>query len=207
MRLTLFGATGATGRELLAAALEAGHTPRVLVRRPEALAGFSGRVELLAGDVRDPAQVRRAVAGADAVLSALGTGRSLSPTTVMSEGTANIIEAMQAEGVSRLLVITSAMVTPTGKEPLFFRLLGRQLLRHIHADHLRLEERVKASALAWTIVRPPQLLDGLARGGYRLARDTGVPGGNQITRADLARFMVAEATESNFLRCGVAIGY
>jgi hypothetical protein len=50
-------------------------------------------------------------------------------------------------------------------------------------------------------------LDGPARGGYRLARDAGIPGGNEITRADLARFMVAEAAERNYVRCGVSIGY
>ncbi|HEX5752000.1 MAG TPA: NAD(P)-binding oxidoreductase [Archangium sp.] len=82
----------------------------------------------------------------------------------MSEGTASIIAAMKAGGVSRLLVITSGMVTPTGTEPLFFRFIGRHLLRHVHADHLRLEEHVKASGLDWTIVRPPRLLDGPARG-------------------------------------------
>ncbi|HEX5748824.1 MAG TPA: SDR family oxidoreductase [Archangium sp.] len=206
MRITVFGATGATGRELLAAALASGHTVRAFARRPEALAGLPG-IEVVSGELREPAQVGRAISGADAVLSALGTGRDLSPTTVMSEGTASIIAAMRAEGVSRLLAITSGMVTPTGTEPLFFRFIGRHLLRHVHADHLRLEEHVKASGLDWTLVRPPRLLDGPARGGYRLARDAGVPGGSEITRADLARFMVAEAAERTWLRCGVAIGY
>lgn len=207
MRITVFGATGATGRELLAAALAAGHTVRAFARRPEALGELSARVEVVPGDIRDSAQVGRAVREADAVVSALGTGRDLSPTTVMSEGTASIITAMKAQGVQRLLVITSGMVTPTGTEPLLFRLIGQHLLRHVHADHLRLEEQVKASGLDWTIVRPPRLLDGPARGGYRLARDEGLRGGKEITRADLARFMIAEAAGRQYVRGGVAIGY
>jgi uncharacterized protein YbjT (DUF2867 family) len=207
MHLVVFGATGPSGQAVIEAALEAHHHVRAFARRPEALAAFDQRIEVAQGDVRDPEAVRRAVRGADAVLSALGAGRNLGPTTVMSEGTRNIVAAMQAEGVRRLLAVTSAMVTPTGTEPWLFRKVGMYMLRNIHADHLRLEDIVKASDLDWTLVRPPRLTMGNARGVYRLARDAGVPSGSTISRADLGRFMVREAEQREFVRAGVGIAY
>lgn len=207
MRMTIFGATGPTGRQILAAGLAEGHTMRAFARQPEKIADFSGRVEVVEGDALDREPVARAVAGADAVISALGTGSELGETTVMSDGTKNIVAAMQAAGVRRLVVLTSGLVKLTGNEPFFVRTVVKHMLRHVTEDHRRVESVVEASQLDWTIVRPPRLIDDPARGTYRLARNSRVEGGTEITRADLAHFLIKEAIAREYLHTPVMIGH
>ncbi|XP_071656862.1 flavin reductase (NADPH) [Patagioenas fasciata] len=62
---------------------------------------------VLVGDVRDPEVVAEAVRGQDAVIITLGTRDDLGPTTVMSEGTQNIVAAMKTHGVHRVVVCLS----------------------------------------------------------------------------------------------------
>lgn len=207
MKLCIFGATGPTGRAIVQQALAAGHEVRASARSPGALAGVDPRLEVVKGDVLDQASVDAAVAGRDAVLSALGMGRSFGPTTMMSEGTGAILRAMQGAGVKRLMVVTSGGTVEDPTEPLLFRVVGRRVLKHIFADHKRLEDLVRASDVEWTIVRPPRLLDGPGTGVYRLGREAPIPGGHAIARADVARFMVGELTRREFVRAAVAIGY
>jgi uncharacterized protein YbjT (DUF2867 family) len=208
--LVVFGATGGAGRAVLAEALHAGFQVRAFARTPAALldnGAYPTGLSVVSGDVLDAAAVRSAVAGAVAVVSTLGRGGDLTPTTVLSAGTANIVAGMLAEGVARLVVVTSMMVTPTGTEPPFFRMVATKMLAEVHADHLRLEAHVKASDLDWTIVRPPRLRDGPARRAWRTAKDAGVKSGEEISRADLAKFLVAEVTERKFVRAGVGIAW
>ncbi len=89
-RLVVFGATGGTGRALVEQALAAGHTVTAVARRPEAVGLQHARLTVLAGDVLTPASLEPAIAGHDAVLSALGV-RARAPTTVCGEGVANIL--------------------------------------------------------------------------------------------------------------------
>src|SRR5262245_33817729 len=98
MRLAVFGATGGTGRSVVAQALTVGDKVTVLARKPEALSEFGGRISVVAGDVLDTDDVARAVEGAEVVISALGIGMHRHATTVYSQGTANIIDAMKADG-------------------------------------------------------------------------------------------------------------
>jgi putative NADH-flavin reductase len=70
-----------------------------------------------------------------------------------------------------------------------------------------MEAIVKASAADWTIVRPAQLTDGPRTGDYRLASHYSLPHGNQISRADVADFLVKQIESSVYSRQGVAIAY
>ncbi len=209
MRVVVFGATGPTGREVVAQALDAGHEVRAFARNPGAVGSWAPGLTVAQGDVLDPNAVRAAVAGTDAVLSVLGTGANAQPTTVMSEGTGIILAAMEQVGVKRIIVVTSAasLDDPTAPAPLFFRLVLRRLLRHVFADHKRLEERVRASDCEWTIVQPPRLLDGPRTGRYRIEVEKRVPRGHTINRADVADFMLRELGARQFVQRAVSIGY
>jgi len=102
MRLSLFGATGRVGGRLLEYALAEGHTVRALVRDPAKLAPRPG-LTVLAGDVLDSAAVRDTIAGTDAVLSGLGGAGLQDPGEAQSQGMRNIVAAMAAHGVTRVL--------------------------------------------------------------------------------------------------------
>src|SRR5512147_3139820 len=107
MRILIVGATGGTGRELVEQALERGHEVTAFARRPEAVAVRHERLRVARGDVMDAASVAAAVAGQEAVLSALGHKRWLYPTRILSQGTANVLDAMAKQGVRRFVCETS----------------------------------------------------------------------------------------------------
>lgn len=153
MKVVIFGASGQTGRELVAQALELGHVVTAFARRPETLGGADGRVRLVQGDIIDFAAVHRAVDGQEAVLSALGASSPMRPYPEFRTGVVNIVKAMQASEVRRLVYLSFLRVR-AGEERLGFFLnqVAARLLRHAVADHAANERTIRASPLAWTIV-------------------------------------------------------
>jgi putative NADH-flavin reductase len=165
--------------------------------------GSTWRPRVVTADIMDPGAITDAVAGADAVLSALGP-RSNGPTTVSRDGHRSIIAAMRRAGTRRLLMVSGTVVTDVGESP-YLRYLAKPLvrgtfLRHVCADMRAAEAEVHAADLDWTIVRPPSLTDKPARGGYRTAIDRNLPHGFTLSRADLAACMLSLITEPGTFR-------
>jgi putative NADH-flavin reductase len=74
-------------------------------------------------------------------------------------------------------------------------------LRHAFADHERQERIVRQSSLAWTIVRPPHLKDGPRTGKYQHGfSPTYRKIQGQVSRADVADFMLQQLTDDAYLR-------
>ena len=194
MKLTIFGATGATGACLVGQALAAGHDVTAVVRDPARLAVPDRRqLRTVTADVMDPTSISPAVAGANAVISAVGP-RGTGPTTVIQDSVRSIIAAMQATGTRRLLEVSGSIVADEGESPYLRYLLKpvvrRTFLRHVCADMRRGEEEIRDSDLDWTIFRPPSLTGKAAQGTYRTALDRNLPHGFTISRADLASCML-----------------
>jgi len=193
MKLTIFGATGATGTSLVQQALTAGHDVTAVVRDPARLAiPARHRLRAVTADVLDAAAISPAVDGADAVISAVGPGTGAS--TLRQNSTRSIIQAMQKTGTRRLLIVSGSIVADEGDSP-FMRyvlkpLVRRTFLRHVCADMRGAEDEIHASNLDWTIMRPPSLTGKAARGTYRTATDRNLPHGFSISRADLAACML-----------------
>ena len=106
MNLVIFGATGGTGRALVEQALAQGHTVTALVRKASRMCVKHRRLRLAIGDVLDYGTVEAAIAGQDAVLSALGHKRWLIKTSILSRGTRNIVAAMTKCRVRRFVCET-----------------------------------------------------------------------------------------------------
>jgi uncharacterized protein YbjT (DUF2867 family) len=210
VKLTVVAATGGIGRHLFAQAVAAGHDVTAVVRNPSALppsAARTVRVDLAAAD---PGEMQSAVAGSDAVLSALGA-RWRADVGVAERGTRAIIEAMTATGARRLIVVSAAPIgtvrypgrpNPPRHDPgdgLVMRTLLSPLVkvafREHYADLARMEDAVRASGLDWTIVRPPRLTDRAPSGTYRTAFGRNVRGGFWIPRADVAAFLLTAAAQ------------
>lgn len=104
--LTVFGATGGTGQQLVRLALEGGHVVTAVARDPARLATRHDRLAIRPADVLESDSLPALVGGADAVLSALGS-TSRAPTTIYSAGVANILEAMRAANVRRCLALSA----------------------------------------------------------------------------------------------------
>jgi putative NADH-flavin reductase len=212
MQLTIFGASGGTGRRLVEQALAAGHTVTAVVRDPARLPVRHDRLKLVAADVLDPEAITPAVADADAVVSALGPRSSRNRSSITSAATASILKAMRTADSSRLVVVSAAPVASDDHNTtLPYRLLVKPLLRALlgglYADLAVMEETVRRSGLDWTILRPPQLTDGPRTGSYRQATDTNLRGGYRISRADLADAILAALDNPDTIKATIAVGY
>lgn len=126
-RVLIVGATGGTGRQLVAQALERGHAVTALVRNPSRFQVEHPHLTVIHGDVRDYASVETAMRGQEAVLSALGHKRFFYPTRILSDGTRNILRAMETHGVPRLVCETSLGIGDSaGRMGLYYTLFSFQ---------------------------------------------------------------------------------
>ncbi|MFB9979333.1 SDR family oxidoreductase [Mesorhizobium kowhaii] len=202
MKILVLGATGATGRLIVAKAIAEGHNVVALVRSKAKAEDLTG-VELVEGDARDAAALTRAIVGCDAVVSSLGTAMSpFREVTMLSTATRALVGVMERQDIRRLVCITGLGAGDSrGHGGFFFdRLLLPLMLRKVYEDKDRQEDAIRGSTLDWTIVRPTVLNDKPARGRIKALTDlSGVHGGT-IARADVADFVVKQLTADTWLR-------
>lgn len=190
MRVAVVGSTGRTGKQVVSQALARGHQVIAVARHPNAVASGDSRQVSIAGDVLDRNSMIRALADAEAVVSTLGIGASRKPTVVYSQGTANILRAMEEHSIRKLAVISAAPVGDRTEQPLLQRLIVLPILECIfgatYDDMRRMESELDRSDLDWVSLRPPRLLDKPKIGSYRLDANQMLPKARSITHADLA---------------------
>ena len=208
MKLTVFGATGATGTQVTEQALAAGHEVTAVVRRQSRLAiPAHPLLRVVTADVMDADSIMPAVAGSDAVVTTIGP-RGTGPTTVIQDSVRAIIAAMQKAGGRRLLVLSGSSRPTRARACICYMVkpvARRTFLRHVCADMRAGESQVRASGLDWTIVRPPALTSKPATGHYRTAVDRNLPHGFRVTRADLAACVLALVDDPASLRRHIGI--
>ncbi len=195
MRLTIFGATGRTGRILVAEALARGHDVVALARRDPSPA-FDPRVAVVLGDARDPDAVASAVGGSDAVASVLAVHEGTEPTTELSEATRTIVDRMRAHGPRRLVltVNTSVFHDRPVKEP--FGIVADEHRRNVAL--LR-----DTHDLDWTVLAPMFLTDDPPT-GYRTQLDAKAPG-RGLSRGDLAAAVLDGFDRDDWIRHVVGV--
>jgi putative NADH-flavin reductase len=207
MRVAVLGGTGGVGRWLISIARENGDHVKTLVRDRRKLPADLGAIGVIDGDALDPAAVEATIGGTDVVFVALGAG-GLGSTALYSLAIANVIAAMKKSGVTRLLAISSAGVEDDPNMNFFARRIVMPfILKNVLADMRVMEREIVESGLVWTIVRPGRLTDGPRTGLYR-ANDRFVPeGGREISRADVADFMVRVVADERTIRKIAALTY
>lgn len=167
------------------------------------------RLTIAHGDVTDAAAVQAAVPGHDAVLCAIGAP-ALVRTTVRTDGTRNIVAAMEDAGVHRLVCQSSLGVGDSlaAPMPLYVKLVFPVVLRRAFADHEGQEQVIRQSKLDWTIIRPTKMADGQRTGVYRRGfTDTKERIKVKISRADVADFMLQQLTDDSYLRAAPWVSY
>lgn len=211
MNVTVFGATGAIGSLTVTELLERGHTVTAYARNPAKVpASWGERVRAVIGEMSDAEAIDSAVAGADAVVSALGPSMDRKATGLpLVEGTRHILKAMQRHGVPRYIGhATPAVLDPREKPTPVTRLIGfmpRTFMPRAYDEIRGMTDPVQASALDWTIVRfiapkntPKQ--DNLRVGFFGTDKL-----GFAVSRADIAAFTAAQVDDDTYIRRAPAI--
>ncbi|XP_029661196.1 flavin reductase (NADPH) [Formica exsecta] len=196
-RIVIFGATGNTGLCSLRSAVENDLDVRAFVRNeakvPENL---KSKIESVIGDVTNAEQVAKAVADRDAVVVVLGTRNDLSPTTILSQGLKNIIDAMKTHNVELISVCLSAFLfyKPEAVPAIF---------KDLNADHQRMFDMIKESGLKWVAILPPHIAD-TPKSKYTVTFDSSP--GRAISKHDLGAFLVECLMKPEYYQkvCGIA---
>ena len=205
MKITVYGASGRTGIEIVKQALEAGHAVTAFVRDPARIAIEDQNLRILTGDVLNAESVERAIEGQDAVICALGAGNDLGKTTVRTTGTTHIISCMHKHQVKRLMVITAMGIGDSWKTlSRMNRLFFATVLKSARDDHETQETAVMESGLDWTIIRPSGLVDTSRTEVYEYGENIRAKT-SRIARADVADLILKELKENQLIGKAVTI--
>jgi putative NADH-flavin reductase len=210
VKLFVIGATGGTGKNVVEHALAKGHDVVAFVRNPSALTVVHERLRVERGDALDSAEVKRAAAGCDAAISAIGPRRGTPAGTIISGAVMNILGAMTNGGPRRIVFESGLMVGDGRGLRAFGRVavsIFRRLNRALYEDKVRAEGAIRASPYEWIIVRPPALVEKAARGTYRVGVDLDVRVSAPMAHADVAAFLVEAAESDRWLRQTVDLSY
>lgn len=177
VRITVFGASGRTGRSVIEQALEHGHEVVAFVRDGSAFGEPGDKLDVDEGDARDAEAVAEAIRGSDAVISMLALA-SAGDEPEHSEATRTVVDAARAEGVRRVVVTANATVFDDEEVTGEFAAQAR--------EHRRNRETLRESGLDWTLLASARLGDEPPRGIYEATEDVKAPG-RTIAPSDLAK--------------------
>jgi uncharacterized protein YbjT (DUF2867 family) len=204
MKLLIVGATGGLGRVTVDEALRRGHEVSALVRNPAA--DLPEPVLRVRADVLDPASLEPAVSGRDAVICMLGTPSPRQPSTLLADGTGNLVAAMRKAEVPRLVCVTLLGTGGSRRNASpFYRHVILRVLAPMVPDKENQERVVRDSGLEWVLVRPPRLTGGPGR-APRVLRDGDKGRAGHISRQQLARILVDAAEKADYVRQAIAVG-
>ncbi|ACV07351.1 NAD(P)H-binding protein [Kytococcus sedentarius] len=209
MKILVPGATGTVGGHVVEQALGRGHEVVAIARNPAALEVEHPRLAKAKADILDAETIEPLLAGVDAVVSTVGIGASKTPTTLYSAGTKNLVAAMRAHGVERLVVISSEVAEHWAHQgplklwivlPLLQRFLGAT-----YDDMRRMDVVLWESDLQWTAIRAPRIQPAIAKGRYRLSKNGPLRRGWAITAPDMATALLDIAERDDFGRSHVYV--
>lgn len=200
MRLIVFGATGGTGRAVIARALAAGHVVTAFARDAGKVPAAEG-LHVFQGDAMVAADVARALVGQEAVVISLGNSqnpfallfgvRRTTARSICETGTRHILSGLPQGSKVPLIVVSAFGIGETRpKLPFLFKLFYRLFLREQMADKERQEAVLRASSARWVIIQPVALTDKQPTGQWTATRD-GTLGKAEVSRADLAAFLLS----------------
>lgn len=199
--IALFGGSGKTGQPFLEKALQAGYRVKALARSPEKISQQSDHLEVIKGDVLQLQDVQRTVQGTDVTVSLFGHVKG-SPKWLQSDGTYNIISAMNAAGTQKIISLSGGGLPFEKDRPKFADKIIRGIMKIVAPKVLNDAERhaeiLKDSDLDWVIVRGPRLTTEPEKGDYRVGW-VGVNASTSIGREDLADFLLKQVEDNQYI--------
>lgn len=205
--IAIFGATGRTGLLLVRKALDAGHTVRALARTPQKFPFRHPNLIVIQGSSLEAAKVDETVEWANGVISVLGHDRA-SPPDLQTRSTQFMMDAMKHWGTHRLISLTTGEVRDALRDrPKFLetmiltvrKLLAGTDLPNALPDAINQATLIRKTDLDWTIVRGPLLTNDPPTGRYQVGY-VGTVAGSELSRADLASFLLTEFEQGTHIR-------
>jgi len=209
-KVMVLGANGGIGRQAVEMALAQGHSVTAILRTPSNITLIHPNLIIVKGDIMKPETWEKYLENKDVVISAIGA-TSRKETTLYSQGARNLLNAMKKTGANRVFFISASGLEVNPSHSLFIRLVTtyvlQRLLKNMYADLNKMEQLIKESDLNWTILRPPRLTNRPFTGRYRFAINSFLKAGLSISRADLAHFMMVNATNNSIYKKTVEVAY
>ncbi len=206
MNILLLGATGRVGSHIVTNALYNRHHVTALVRTPEKIQINNENLTVIKGNVLNKDDIVHAMQGIDVVISALNTDG----TTTLSDSMSHIIEAMESEGIKRIITVGTAGILQSRTTPNSLRYQSSESKRkstRAAEEHHKVYNMLKQTTLDWTIVCPTYLPDGERIGKYRVERDFLPEDGAKISVPDTAEFTYRQIKTNDFSKSRVGIAY
>jgi putative NADH-flavin reductase len=207
MIITVFGATGIVGKQLVKQALFKGYTVKAFGRNVFT-AGFpeNDLLQLIQGALFDEDQVFHAIQGSDAVLSVLG-GAFDGADKSRSLGMKIITKEMEHAGIKRIVALGGKGVLNSPDDDIIMNAAGYPVeFLPVGKEHYKAYEYLKGSSLKWTFVCSPDIINAEATGLYHTAANyPPVPDNNKINAGDLAIFMLNELLKNAYINQRVGI--
>jgi len=210
MQALLLGATGRTGKVLLASLLKSGYSVNAIVRNKSKVAVQFNSLTLFEGQPDDPALLSKAISGCEAVLSVLNVSRTSdfpwsklrTPENFLSEFMKKLIVVAKEKQVKRIIVCSAWGVHETKKDlPGWFRFfIDHSNIGAAYRDHELQENILRESGLEWTIVRPAGLTNSEKEKEIRVSFLNKPKPSLTISRLSVATFMVTALQQNSFLR-------
>lgn len=203
MRVVVFGSTGKTGLLVIQEALKKGYEVVAYARKPEKITLSHPQLSVVSGELDAIDAMKGALNGADAVISLLGSSATVKDTS-LSDGVKNLVVAMEAMGVRKLVQVTTT-ISSDPKDRFHLKLnfmvsMIKVLSPKTYSEIQRLSDTVKESSLDWTLIRVPFLNDNeeisAVQVGYRGDKHLST----SLSRVQLAAFMVEVLSTENYTK-------
>ena len=216
MNVFLLGATGSTGYEILMRLIQNNHHVKILVRNPDKIESAvlnlkkENQLEIIKGSVFEPEKLMESFSGTDLIISALGTGTDNSYTEIYSQGGRNILSAMRANDIRRLITVTSGLIdmSDPSTDNFFLNRIIRPNFNKVYSDQTKWETILDdTNDIDWICVRPTYLTNKAFTGNYRVQDKHCPKGGRKISRADLADFIVKQIDSDEYRNKKPVIAY
>ena len=192
----IIGASHGIGLETARAALRAGHSVHALARSAASIPIQDVNLDKVSGNALDRDTIQNALQDVDVVIQTLGVDVSprviFEGTTLFSESTRILVDAMKASGLKRLIAVTGLGAGDSRGHGglLYDAVVFPLLLKRVYDDKDVQEWIIRSSGLDWTLARPGLLTNRTATGGYRVLTAPKDWQFGTISRTDVAEFLV-----------------
>jgi putative NADH-flavin reductase len=202
VKVLIVGAAGPLGMELVRRALKQDHQVTALVRSRNPLTKVKDpNLTVIECDVLRPGSLDTPMANQEAVICSIGVKPTRKKVTVFSDGTDNLIRAMQRHNVLRLFCITGIGAGNSRGHGgfLYDRIIQPLFFRTIYQDKDKQERLVEQCDRDWMIVRPARLTEGKATGNFAVVQRMQGLTASSISRADVAGWVVSQLEVDRYL--------